>query len=300
MRSVVVVGGSGFIGLHTVRLLAARGYSVWATHSPGQIPPAIPNVTWRGADLRSSAISQNWPEGCDAVIYLAQSRRWRLFPEAADDVVSVNLAALQQTASYACAAGVRVLVTASTGSVYTNQSNVAHEDDEIDCAAPRSFYAASKLAAEILLGAYAKFLTIVQLRIFMPYGPGVSPDMLFPQLVMRVQTGQPITLHRPDGMRINPIAVSDVAEAFVRCLNLNRTDVLNLAGPEEYTLRSVGDTIGKVLGVTPRFEHLQSSEAPVIVGNLDRLCKTLDWKPSIRLEDGLRAWLGASTKSAAA
>jgi UDP-glucose 4-epimerase len=300
MRSVVVVGGSGFVGLHTVRLLGARGYSIWATHSPGQIPSAIPNVTWGGIDLRSSAISHNWPGRCDAVIYLAQSRRWRQFPEAADDVVAVNLAALQQTASYAHAAGARILVTASTGSVYTNQSKVANENDAIDCAAPRSFYAASKLAAEILLGPYSKFLTIVQLRIFMPYGSGMGPDMLFPQLVKRVQTGQPISLHRPDGMRINPIAVSDVAEAFVRCLNLDRSDVLNLAGPEEYSLQSVGEAIGKVLGVTPRFEHLQSGEAPVIVGNLDRLCQTLDWKPSIRLEDGLRAWLGASTKSAAA
>jgi len=300
VRSIVVVGGSGFIGLHTVRLLAARGYSVCATHSAGQIPPAIPNVTWRGIDLRSSAIAQNWPEQSDAVIYLAQSRRWRQFPEAADDVVAVNLAALQQTASYARAAGARILVTASTGSVYTNQSKVAHEDDAIDCVAPRNFYAASKLAAEILLGPYSKFLTIVQLRIFMPYGPGMSPDMLFPQLIKRVQTGQSISLHRPDGMRINPIAVSDVAEAFVRCLSLDQSNVLNLAGTEEYTLRSVGETIGKVLGVTPRFEHLQSGEAPVIIGNLDRLCKTLDWKPSIRLEDGLRAWLGASTKSVAA
>ena len=264
---------------------------MWATHSLGRTPPALDRVQWLPTDLASAHIARAWPHACDAVLFLAQARNWRNFPECADDVFRVNLGALHQTVQYARTCGSKKLLVASTGTVYEPSARALRETDGIDSNAARNFYAASKLAAEILLGPYAKLLDITQLRIFMPYGSGISSGMLFPQLVKRIQTGQPITLHGADGMRVNPIAAADVAEAFWRCLELQGSSTLNLAGATEWTLRGIGATIGKVLGLTPRFETQPSVQAPVVVGDIGALCQALKWTPSVSLETGLKSWL---------
>lgn len=291
MRNVLIVGGSGFLGQHTVKSLVQAGDRVWATHSVGKTPPPLRDVQWLATDLTSSQATDSWPRDCDAVIFLAQARNWRNFPACAGDVFRVNLDALLQTAQYAQTSGAKKLLVASTGTVYASSALALREMDVIDCNASRTFYAASKLAAEILLGPYTKYLDITQLRIFMPYGSGINSDMLFPQLVKRVQTGQPITLQGFDGMRVNPIAAADVAEAFRRALDLVGSSVLNLAGSSEWTLREVGETIGKILGLAPRFEHQPNVPAPVVVGDISALCQALCWTPSIDLEEGLRSWL---------
>ena len=291
MRNVVIVGGSGFIGQHVANRFIEAGNRVWATHSLGRTPPALDGVQWLPTDLASAHIASAWPHICDAVLFLAQARNWRNFPECADDVFRVNLDALHQTVRYARAFGAKKLLVASTGTVYEPCAQAMRESDGIDSNAARNFYAASKLAAEILLAPYTKFLDITQLRIFMPYGSGISPDMLFPQLVKRIQTGQPITLHGADGMRVNPIAVGDVAEAFWRCLELQGSATLNLAGAAEWTLRGIGETIGKVLGLTPRFDAQTNVQAPVVVGDISALCRALSWTPGVSLETGLKSWL---------
>lgn len=292
MRNVVIVGGSGFLGQHTARRFVRAGECVWATHSINKEPPLVEGVQWLATDLASSAITARWPTKCDVVIFLAQARNWRQFPEGADDVFRINLGALHQTTQYARNSGAKKLLVASTGSVYSASPKAMREVDVIDANGSRTFYAASKLAAEVLLGPFTKHVDITQLRIFMPYGSGISPDMLFPQLVKRVQTGQPISLHGSDGMRINPIAATDVAEAFWRCSGLNGSSVLNLGGAVEWTLRGVGETIGKVVGVAPRFETQPGVQAPVVVGEIGALRRALRWAPSISLEDGIRSWLG--------
>jgi UDP-glucose 4-epimerase len=300
MGKILIVGGSGFIGLHTARCLASAGHVVWATHSPGSRPPYADGVSWLGVDLTGPNIASGWPASCDAVIYLAQSRNYRNFPDCADEIFAVNLSALHQTALYALRCAAKCLLVGSTGSVYSNRMLPAQETDVIDIKAGRSFYAASKLAAEVLLGPYAEVMCIVQLRIFMPYGPGLNPDMLFPQLIRRVQTGQPIYLHGEDGMRVNPVAVADVAETFRRCLTLNRSETMNLAGPEVWTLREIGLTLGKVMNLTPRFDKQIDVQAPVVVGDVGRLRRLLGWAPRISLEDGLRSWFQEASANSAA
>lgn len=291
MQNVLIVGGSGFIGRHTTKRLVEAGNRVWATHSPNKTPPAYDGVGWLPTDLASLQGAEIWPRDCDAVIFLAQARNWRNFPDCAEDVFRINLGALHHTAEFSRKYGVKKLVVASTGTVYEPSARAMRESDPIDSNVARSFYAASKLAAEIILSPYTKYLDITQLRIFMPYGDGIGPDMLFPQLVKRIQTGQAVSLHGHDGMRVNPIAVADVAEAFRRCLELSGSSIFNLAGSTEYTLREIGNAIGEVLGIASRFETQPSMHAPVLVGDVSALCMALRWTPSISLRVGLKSWL---------
>ena len=82
----------------------------------------------------------------------------------------------------------------STGTVYaqTRPSRRARTR-RFRQAEPRSFYAATKLAAEFLLGPYAAFFGVIQLRLFMPYGPDQNEQMLFPLVAARSAPASPST-----------------------------------------------------------------------------------------------------------
>jgi nucleoside-diphosphate-sugar epimerase len=299
MKSALVVGGSGFLGLHTVRRLATHGYRVFSTYHSSKGLPALANVTWIPTDLTQSNAVANWPTTCDYLIYLSQSRRYRLFPEAADEVFQVNVHGLMQALSYARHANVQHAVIASSGSVYSSTNAPAKESDPIPLQAHRNFYAATKVAAETLAAAYSAVLPITQLRIFFPYGLGQSEDMLFPNLIKRVQQGQAIQLQGPDGFLANPLFAPDAATAIERCLNSATSAILNLAGPENLRLRTIGELIGNVLRMPPIFEVKSSDAGPIIVGDTQAMQASLGWTPQTRLLDGLHRWLEAKLRNAA-
>jgi len=289
MDTIFVIGGGGFVGRHVVRHLAGNGLRVVATSRPGSSPPPATGVEWLPNDLTLDDTA-TWPVRYDAVVYLAQSSRWREFPLGADDVVRVNVAAVQRAAEHARSAGAKRFVHMSSGTVYAQQKEPVREDEPIPISAARSFYAASKLAAEFLLGSYAPYFGVIQFRLFMPYGAGQNERMLLPLIVSKVREGVSVDLHGADGLMCNPVAVGDVAEAIRRCLSLDGSHTLNLAGPEELTLRQIAGMIGTAVGREPVFTT-KPGTAPVIVGDTSRLQATVGWQPPTRFVDGLNDWL---------
>ncbi len=294
MSEVLVIGASGFIGQHVVRQLRDQYSKVYATCLVGETLPLIDGVVWVECDLTQPRCIEMWPKRCDSVVYLAQSPMWRDFPSGAANVFDVNVAAVFRTAEYARRAGAKRLIFASTGSIYTQTERPAREDDPVFLHKVSRFYDVSKLAAELLLGPFRHEFAVVILRIFLPYGPGQNPEMLLPRLVQRVRDGVPITLHGQDGMIVNPVFVVDVAEAFARCVALDESVTLNLAGKEVLTLRQIGERIGEMLGKSPVFVSLPEQPVPMVVGDIALMKRYLQWSPKISFETGLRVWLGES------
>lgn len=293
MGTVFVIGGAGFVGRHLVRHLASHGLRVVATCRPGSEPTPSAGVEWLACDLTRGDMTARWPKQYDSSIYLAQSSRWREFPAGADDIFHVNLTALHHAAEHARTAGAERFIHFSTGTVYSQTREPAREDEPIRPDAPRSFYASTKLAAELLLQPYSQFFGITQLRLFMPYGVGQNDRMLLPSIVAKVRGGVAVDLHGPDGLRCNPVAIGDAVEVVHRCLGLNGSQTLNVAGPEVLSLRQVAETIGTAIGTPPRFE-VRSEPPPVIVGDTTRLRDALGWRPETRFVDGVRTWLSGS------
>jgi UDP-glucose 4-epimerase len=299
MASILIVGGGGFIGRHAAAVLVRAGHHVFATYRRGSPVPAIQGVEWVATDLARDDLAHVWPASCDHLFFLAQARDWRTFPETASSIVAINVAGLLRAADYALRAKVRQLVYASTGSIYTGLREPAAEGQPLDLFATRNFYAATKLAGELLLQPYKPFFDVVTLRLFMPYGPDQDAAMLVPSLVRKVVEGRAIQLHRPDGIVCNPVAVRDVSEILHRLTHYPGSCILNVAGPHSLTLREIGRAIGRVVGRIPAFE-LQEGPPPVIVGDCAALRAKLGWTPEIAFETGLRNWLTSDTAPRAA
>ena len=84
------------------------------------------------------------------------------------------------------------------------------------------------MSAELLLGVYTAMMRVIVLRLFVPYGAGQGKEMLIPKLIERVRQDAPILLDGEDGLRVNPVAVTDVVETIDRCLTADCTATLNV------------------------------------------------------------------------
>jgi nucleoside-diphosphate-sugar epimerase len=287
--SVLVTGATGFIGRHLVRALADRGVRTYGTCRPGA-DPSVAGVSWLETDLASARATGGWPRACDAVVYLAQSRRWRDAADGAADVVRVNVSAMADAAEYARGAGAKRFILMSTGSVYGFARRPVTENDVPGYGVERPLYVASKLAAETILSAYRTSFIPIVLRLFVPYGPGQDSRMLIPELARRVQNGEPVRLDGDDGLVVNPVVVDDVVRAIIGALSLDAAATLNVAGPQTLTLRTIAETLGAALGRPVRFE---STGAPArwLVGDTGALTRALGWSPPTAFAAGVGGWL---------
>lgn len=285
MSDILVTGGTGLIGRNLLPVLADRG-RVWATtHGAGG--PHVPGVRWIEHDLAAPELPRDLPERIDTVIHLAQSSRFREFPDQAHDIFGVNVASTVALLDWARRAGARRFIYASSGGIYGHGEQEFREDDPIHATRPLGFYLASKQCGELLVESYAEQFTVVILRFFFVYGRDQRPSMLIPRLVQSVVEGRPVLLQGGDGLRLNPTHVSDAVRAVVGALELEESHKINVAGPEVLTLRDVAETIGRQVGREPVFETRPDQTPSHLVGDIGKMSRLLG-APTVRFDDGVR------------
>jgi nucleoside-diphosphate-sugar epimerase len=271
---VLVTGAGGFLGRRLVELLAERHDVVAVARRP------LDGVETVVCDLAADAAAL--PDRVDAVVHLAQSRRYREWPEGADDVFAVNVAATHRLLEHARRVGASHFVLASTGAVYGASDDALREDAEL---APRGFYPRSKLAAEVLARAYESEFTTAVLRPFAIYGPG-QEAMMVASIAERVRTGEEVTVQGDPGLRLNPIHVDDAARAFAAALELRESGAFNVAGDEVVSLTALVELLAELAGVPPRVRHADAASAS-LVGDTARMREVLGIAPRVGLREGL-------------
>ena len=202
---------------------------------------------------------------------------------------AVNTASTHHVLELARKEGVQRLVFTSTGSVYGSRGKPWTEDDFPEGS---GYYAATKLAAERLVRAYAELVPHTIFRLFAPYGPG-QRNRLIPGLISRVQSGTSVTVAGGEGPAFNPIHVSHVVRVLEQSLHATGSQLLNLAGDEPLTVREMALTIGRVLGREPRIQD-QPGAADRFVGDTSRLRRAYRLPERlISFEDGVRSMVSA-------
>lgn len=196
------------------------------------------------------------PAGIHAVVALAQSAHFREFPERAKEVFDVNVTTNLRLLDWSVRSGVKRFVLASSGGIYGGKLGAQfQETDDFPVNSPLGFYLGSKLCSEIVFQNYRQFFDCaVIVRPFFIYGPNQRPDMFVTRIINSVRNGLSITLQGPEGLKINPIYVDDAVTAFMRALDISESRIVNVAGQDILSLRSIADMAGRYLGKTPVFE----------------------------------------------
>ena len=104
-KTVLITGANGLWGMSVTRSLLKRGHRVFALVRDST---AIKheNLTPVPADLATSWDVCCLPRRADVVIHLAQSNRFRDFPEGSEDVFNVNISTTAKLLDYARRASV--------------------------------------------------------------------------------------------------------------------------------------------------------------------------------------------------
>lgn len=256
-KPILVTGADGLLGRCLVRALVAD----WEVHALVHAPPTqvLPGVRYHVHDLGAPWAVEALPGRLDAIVHLAQSSHFREVPDKALDVFHVNVASTARLLDHAYRSGVKQFVYASSGGVYGAGNHAFNENSPIVAPGQLGYYLGSKLCGEVLVQSYAAHMQVLVLRFFFVYGPGQNRTMLIPRLIANVRGGRAITIQGHDGIRINPIFVSDAAQAVIGALGTRESATYNVAGAEILSLRDIADCIATAVG---RAAELQVLDEP--------------------------------------
>lgn len=293
-RRVLVTGVAGFIGGRLAARLLAEGMHVVGIDdlSQGAIEQVPPGVTFHPADVRSPAIEPLF-RGVDAVFHLAAKNcisDCQLDPVA---TASINVLGTVQVLEAARRAGVMRLIHAESAALYEGVTTIPTPEDQI---APRSVYAAGKLAARVFAETYERFhgMRVTALRYFCVYGAGQDHRRSIPPVmsafIKRLLAGERPVIYGTGNKRRDFVHVDDINDFHLRCLTDERTvgRTFNLGSGESCSVTEILDRVSRLLGVEadPIFAPDLPGEA--IESRADiTAATTLGWRPRVALDDGL-------------
>ena len=314
---LLVTGGAGYVGSHTVKHLLERGDDVWVYDnlSAGHAA-AVPSGRLIVGDLHDAELLRYVLRGreIDGVLHFAASS---LVGESVAHPAKYyrnNLAASLSLFEAMRDCAVERIVLSSTAATYGIPREVPIREDAPQ--QPCNPYGHTKLALEQALTDYASAYGwgVAALRYFNAAGAAVdgtlgedhSPESHLIPLVLQVALGQreAITVFgndypTPDGTCVRDyVHVEDLATAHAAALDTLSPGAvlkLNLGTGSGYSVREVIDACRQVTGRTiPEKQGARrAGDPPELVADPSRAMETLNWQPRFTTVEAIvdTAWI---------
>ena len=303
---VLVLGGAGYIGSHTVYHLIDNGYEVvivdnlqtgheWAVH---------PQAKFYKGDIRDRAFMDSVfeaEEGIDAVIHFAACS---LVGESMVDPLKYynnNMHGTEVMLGSMVAHGVKNIVFSSTAATYGEPENIPIL--ETDRTLPTNTYGETKLSMEKMFKwvAQAHGIKFVSLRYFNAcgahptanIGEAHNPETHLIPIILQVANGmrEKIMMYgddydTPDGYCVRDyIHVMDLAQAHRLAVEYlvagNESNIFNLGNGVGFSVKEVVEVARKVTGhpipaeVAPR----RAGDPGTLIASSAKAVDILGWKP---------------------
>ena len=312
-KKVVVIGGAGLIGSHTVDLLTKEDVGevvvydnfVRGTHENLADALRDPRVkTYEiGGDICQTDILNSALQGADGVFHFAAL--WLLqcheYPRSAFDV---NVRGTFNVLETCVAQGVKRLVYSSSASVYGDAVEEPMTEDH-----PfhnKNFYGATKICGEAMARAYHHRygLNYVGLRYMNVYGPRQDYRGAYIAVIMKmldaIDRGEGPTIFGDGSEAFDFVAVEDCAAANVCAMKAEAVDrFYNVGTGRRTSLKEIAEMLIRLTGCKLPIQYAPRSQATLVrnrIGCPKRASAEVGFTAQIDLEEGLRrliAWRGA-------
>lgn len=303
--TILVLGGAGYIGSHTVYALIEKGVDVVVIDNleTGHIEAVHEKARFYKGDIRDRAFVDSVldKEKIDAVIHFAANS---LVGESMvnplkyyDNNVNGTKVLLQSMVAH----GLDKIVFSSTAATYGEPEKVPIL--ETDRTEPTNTYGETKLAMEKMFKwtDRAHGLKYVSLRYFNACGAHVSgkigeahsPETHLIPLILQVPLGQREYISifgddydTSDGTCIRDyIHVTDLAQAHILAVDYlmkgNESNIFNLGNGVGFTVKEVIDTARKVTGheIPAKTAERRAGDPARLIASSDKARQVLLWKP---------------------
>jgi len=303
--SVLVLGGAGYIGSHTVYELIDNGYDVVVADNlaTGHKDAVHPKAKFYEGDIRSKeftdSIFEN--ENIDAVIHFSA---FSLVAESMEEPLKYynnNMYGTMVLLKSMEEHNVKNIVFSSTAAIYGEPERVPIK--ESDKTEPTNTYGETKLSMEKMMKwqGNAKGLKFVALRYFNACGAHSSakigedhyPETHLIPIVLQVPNGKRefVTVfgddyNTPDGTCIRDyIHVTDLAKAHILAMeylkNGGKSDVFNLGSGQGFSVKEIIETAKKVTGkdIPVIMGKRRAGDPERLIASSDKAKEILGWKP---------------------
>ena len=304
--TILVTGGAGYIGSHTVLQLRARGEKVVVLDDLSRgFRQAVLDTTLVEGKVgdRETVLKVLREHGVDTVMHFAA---YTIVPESVAEPLKYygnNTCSTRNLLECCVEAGVKNFVFSSTAAVYgIPAEGYAAENTPT---APINPYGTSKLMSEWMLRdvAASSPMKYVALRYFNVAGSdtGGRIGQATPKATLLVKVAVEAVVGKrphisifgtdyptPDGTGIRDyIHVEDLATAHLDALDYLRKDgtstVLNVGYGHGYSVREVLESVQRVAGkrLSVKEEPRRAGDPPSLVAKADRIRAELGWKPRL-------------------
>ena len=302
MPTSVVTGGAGFLGSHLCDRLLGEGHRVLCVDNLDT--GTLENIE-HIRDPRFGFVQHDMighlevAEPVDYVFHLAS-------PASPIDYLRLPLHTLK-VGSYGThnALGLAKrhrarFLLASTSEVYGDPKE--HPQSEtywghVNPIGPRGVYDEAKRYAEALTMAYHRQQGVDThiVRIFNTYGPRMRPHdgRAIPTFLRQALADKPLTVFGAGDQTRSFCYVSDLIEGFLRLIDSDRHEPVNIGNPGEFTILELAEVIIRVTGSRSEvvYEALPQDDPTVRRPDISVARGLLGWEPTVELEEGLRLTL---------
>lgn len=304
-KKVVVIGGAGLIGSHTVDALLTENlreivvFDNFVRGTRENLASAMTDprvkIFEAGGDITQTDILRAALEGAHGVFHF--SALWLLqcydYPRAAFDV---NVAGTFNVLEACVDAGVERLVYSSSASVYGDA--IEEPMTEEHPFNNTTFYGATKIAGEAMARAFHhRFgLDFVGLRYMNVYGPRQDYRGAYIAVIMKmldsIDRGQPLEMYGDGSQAYDFVYVGDCAAANIAAMKSEATDAFyNVGTGTRTTIRELAELIVRLTDAEQGIVEMPGGLTFVKnrIGDPSRAMAELGFRSSVALEDGLLA-----------
>jgi nucleoside-diphosphate-sugar epimerase len=198
VSSILVTGGSGFIGSALVKALVRNGHAVrvFDDNSRGaarRLKDVERDIEFIGGDVRDPAAVARAVHGVDEVHHLAFVNGTEYFYSAPELVLDVGVKGMINVIDACRSHGVGKLILASSSEVYQTPPHVPTDESVPllvpDPTNPRYSYGGGKIISELMALNYGRkfFERVLIFRPHNVYGPDMGWEHVVPQFAKRVK-----------------------------------------------------------------------------------------------------------------
>lgn len=309
-KRVLVTGGAGFIGSHSVELLLDHGYivSVLDNLSTGKISN-LPNhkcLNFIEGDITDpQAVTQAMQDASYCLHLAAQVSVVRSVKDPFHSAKQ-NILGFINVIQAAHEAGVNKFVYASSAATYGNPNQLPIK--ETATATPLSPYGLEKLIDEQYAALFHKMhgLPSLGLRYFNVFGPRQDPSSPYAGVISKffdcIMTGYPPTIFGDGSQTRDFIFVKDVARANLAALTSPYQGICNVATGHRVDLLTLLENLYSVTGNYIPAVHAQGRSEDIrdSQGDTARFHAWLNSLPQWTLRNGLEALHTANKVTSAA
>lgn len=300
-KIVIVTGGAGFIGSHTVEKLIHNGYVVRVLDNLNggsllnlKLIQNSKKLIFEKKDITKISPSSSFFKKVYGIIHFAGSGSIVPSIENPNFYINNNLNGTTNILEAVVKNNIKNFVYAASSSCYGKAKVPTNENSPISCEHP---YALSKYLGEqaaLHWGKVYRFKS-TSLRIFNAYGPRLTTKgaygTVFAVFMKQILEKKPLTLVGDGSQKRDYIYVSDVADAFIKALIIStKSRIFNIGSGNS---KSVKYMIELLVGKKYKIVEIpdRPGEPKVTKSNIALAVEELKWNPKTSFEDGISIML---------